>query len=130
VGPETQGHSPEECEARTFTGGVRWGWKGATWPFAKLTIEPNGLSLRPPSTRLSSVWNFVGVPTLQLEWSSIEAVELVRTPFESETRGFAFMVEGKRLVFWTYAIEAVLDQLDRCAPVKVVDDAEPRRLFF
>jgi hypothetical protein len=40
------------------------------------------------------------------------------------------MVEGKRLVFWTYAIEAVLDQLDRCAPVKVVDDAEPRRLFF
>jgi hypothetical protein len=130
VGSESQDHSYEEREARTFTGGVRWGWKGATWPFAKLTIEPNGLALRPPSARLSSVWRFFGVPTLQHEWSSIDAVELVRTPFESEARGFSFMVEGKRLVFWTYAIEAVLDELARYAPDKVVDDVEPRRLFF
>lgn len=71
-----------------------------------------------------------GVPTLRLGWSAIGAIELVRGPFGSAPRGVSFLIDGKRLVFWTYAIEAILDQIDRHAPKSVVTDREPKRIFF
>jgi hypothetical protein len=68
---------------------------------------------------------------LHAEWSEIEAIELARGPFDSseQSRGFSFMIGGRRLLFWTFAIEAILEELNRYAPQMVVD-AEAKRLFY
>jgi hypothetical protein len=97
---------------------------------AKLTIRAEGISLSPTLARFRGVWNFLGVPTLDLEWSGIDAIELMRGPFDCEaSRGFSFVIGGQRLIFWTYAIEAVLDELDRYAPQELLEGVKPKRRF-
>ena len=87
-----------------FVGGMRWRGANATWPFAVLTIDEQGVRVRLRSAilrRMLKRW----VPDAVLRWTQIGRVERVRgaVPLPGN-EGLRFVIEAQddsdRLVFW------------------------------
>ena len=120
-------------EPRTYIGGLLWRrWSRASWPLAKLTIEPNGLTIAPTLSRFPTVWGFLGIPTLSVDWRSIDNVELVRSLFSlGHVAGVFFRINGQRLVFGCgqSAAEDIVEYVTYCVPEKVVQRAKPRLII-
>ena len=119
-----------EREPGTYIGGVRWRkLTNVSWPLAKLTIEPTGVSIAPSLSRFPAVWRLLGIPTLRLDWSSIDYIELVRSLFSlGHSEGVSFMIEGRRLVFGCdqSVAECIVEEVARCVPKKIVRRAKPK----
>lgn len=119
-----------EREPSTYIGGLRWrkGWNVSS-PLAKLTIEPNGLSVIPSGSHYPLVWRVLGVPTLHLDWSEIGVVELVSSLFSrGRPEGVSFVIGGKRLVFGCEpsVAEAIVDEVAQYVPQKIVRREKPK----
>ena len=65
----------DSAEAMSFLGGASWRkYKGslvgrASWPLARLTIHPEGITFS-----ASSRWVSLGIPTMDLRWQDIESI--------------------------------------------------------
>jgi hypothetical protein len=117
-------------ELRAYIGGVRWRKLfQATWPLAKLIIEPSGVAVGPSSPRLRFMWRLFGLPILSLRWSEIDSVEVVRPPWERSPRGVSFLIDGKRLIFFSMTPYAIVDDLAQHVPEKIAYRKKPRVVF-
>src|SRR2546428_11957200 len=115
-------------QVSAYLGGVRWRKWNATWPFARLVIDPAGVTVRPSLRGL----RFLGVPTLGLHWSEVEAVEQVRGALPlPQNAGVSFIIKGKRLVFWCSAsvAAAIIEEAGQYVPEKVVSRQSPKVIF-
>jgi hypothetical protein len=114
----------------TYVGGVRWRkLTNVSWPLAKLTIGSSGLSIAPSSRRFPNVWRLLGIPTLNVDWSSIGEVELVRSPFSlRRSEGVSFMIDGRRLVFGCGAsvAEGIVEEVAQYISKKIVRRDKPK----
>jgi hypothetical protein len=97
-------------------------------PLVRLTIGLSGISIRPAAKHFGDLWRLLGVPVLAFDWSEIGEIESVASLFSLRRPvGVSFMTAaGKRLVFWTYAPEAILDELGEYVPDKIVERDKPK----
>ena len=81
-----------------FTGGLRTSWLNATWPFARMSVDDEGIVVR-----------VLGFIAFRSEWPSLTQAEhvvggLVRSHGVRLTR-----TDGQRIVFWTFHPEPILN---------------------
>ena len=113
----------ERIEPKTYIGGVRWRrWTIASWPLAKLTIEASGITIAPSVPWFPGIWRLLGIPTLHLNRSSIEVVELATGPFSlGHPEGISVKFDGRRVIFGCkqFDVEDIVEILNRFIPGKI-----------
>jgi hypothetical protein len=98
-------------------GGVEWGWLLASANLARLTVSPEGITLRPrPAWR---VWRIFGAPWVDASWDEIDRVGIVVEKLTGAPR-VAFDVSGK-VLYWSAPgdHQRLLDAVIELAPEKV-----------
>jgi hypothetical protein len=105
-------------------GGVRWGFRNATWPFAKLSVDAEGITIR-RSRRYP--WFFKNV---DLSWAEISQVEKVEEALPlPKPFGVQFKNVQRRLIWWggsSESCDALVELVAGYVPEKI-DCAQPIR---
>jgi hypothetical protein len=113
-----------------IVGGVRWRGMNATWPLARLTISPAGLSIRPNANKFRGLFRLLGVPSMEVPWARVDRVEKARG-FPAMSFGLRFIIEGKRLIWWCNSFETaerMLEEVSAYIPEKVVRRKRRKRV--
>lgn len=114
-------------------GGFRWRFFNATWPFATLTMGPEGIAIKPSSSNAAAkmIFRVVRFPGVNILWDDIDRVEEVRGILPM-SHGVYFATGSKRLIWWcksTDVAEAVMAEVSQFVASKVVHQ-EKRRLVL
>lgn len=93
----------QDRRVHRFIGGMRWRGSNATWPFAELLLEDDGVCIQLRSPLLRQVigrW----FPRVAIQFSDLREVRRIRGGIRLPGNGgleFIRQVEpGERLVFW------------------------------
>ena len=94
-------------DKKVFTGGLRMTFFNATWPifnatspFARMTVDDDGILIR-----------VFGVKLFQTAWASLTHAERVVGGFMATPGVRLVRADGRRVVFWTYRPQPVFDAL-------------------
>src|SRR6266851_6807842 len=82
---------------QAFTGGLRTPGFNATWPFARLTLTDDGMTLR-----------LFGLVHTRRDWSIVQSVQRVVGGMLGSPGVRIILADGRRIVFWTFSVDAVL----------------------
>jgi hypothetical protein len=86
---------------QAFTGGLRTpGGFNATWPFARLTLTDDGMTMR-----------LLGITHTRSDWSGVANAQRVVGGLMGSPGIRITLTGGKQLVFWTFNLQVVLDAL-------------------
>lgn len=109
----------------SYIGGVRWRFWNASWPFARLEVEPDRLHIGATLSALKRV-----VPDLSFQWNDLERVERVRGILPSKRNaGVSFTLKsGRAAIFWCTAdaATAVLNEVAQRVSADVVHPTSRR----
>lgn len=97
--------------SQAFTGGLRTVGFNATWPFARLVLTDEGMTLR-----------LLGFVHTRSEWAGVAAVERVVGGMLASPGVRVLLTDGRRFVFWCFNPTRVLEAF-RSHRVQVVESA-------
>jgi hypothetical protein len=113
---------------RAFTGSITSrSLIRATWPLARLTVGPDGITISPSWGGLLRLWRLFRLPLGRWEWSEVETAALGRSVLGSRPRGVRLRVAGKSFDFGYIAPTEVLEEIRRFEPRKISE--QPVRVF-
>ncbi len=105
-------------DKRVFTGGLRMSWGiNATSPFARMTVDDDGIVVR-----------LIGLAVFQAQWPALTLVERVVGGFMATPGVRLVRADGRRVVFWTFRPEPVLDAL-RAHGVTLRESQSPPKIW-
>lgn len=103
---------------QVFTGGLRTSWINATWPFARMTVDDDGIVVR-----------VLGFAAFQTGWPELTRAERVIGGFIGSAGVRLTRTDGRRVVFWTSRPEPLLDAL-RTHGVTPAESQRPPKIWF
>jgi len=102
-----------------FIGGMRTPGFNATWPLAGLTFTDEGFTLR-----------LVGVVLIRGDWTDLESAQRVTGGLLRSPGVRLSLADGRRVVFWSFQPNAVLEAL-RAQDVTIIDpDGTPPKVWL
>ena len=98
----------------------------ATWPFARLNIDFNGVRVESSSKRFVWLFRVFGLSDLAFDWTEIDAVHPRKATFPPWllSNGVAFVVQGKEMIWWSPSKQdagEILAEVERVAPRSKTD---------
>ena len=82
---------------QAFTGGLRTAGFNATWPFARLTVTDDNMTLR-----------LFGLIHTRRDWATVQSAQRIVGGILGSPGVRITLADGRRIVFWTFSPEAVL----------------------
>jgi hypothetical protein len=101
-----------------FTGGLRMSWFNATWPFARMTLDDDGIVVR-----------VLGFAAFQTAWPALTRAERVIGGVLGSAGVRLTRMDGRRVVFWTFRPEPILDAL-RTHGFSPTESQRPPKIWF
>jgi hypothetical protein len=98
--------------SQSFTGGLRTVGFNATWPFARLVLKDEGLTLR--------VFGFVQT---RREWDGVVNVEQIVGGILGSPGVRIALIDGSKLVFWSFNPQRVLEAF-RSYGVQIIESSK------
>jgi hypothetical protein len=99
-GETNRTYQTDTMKKQAFTGGLRTPGFNATWPFARLTLSDDGLTLR-----------LCGLIHTRSDWLGIANAQRVVGGLMGSSGVRITLNSGRQLVFWAWSPQAVLDAL-------------------
>jgi len=103
---------------QVFTGGVRTTWFNATWPFGRMTVDDDGIAVR-----------VIGFAAFKTDWPALTRAERVVGGVVGSAGVRLTRTDGRRVVFWTFRPEPILDAL-RAHGVNPEESQRPPKIWF
>jgi hypothetical protein len=104
-------------DKKVFTGGLRTAWFNATSPFARMTVDDDGIVIR-----------LFGFRAFQAQWPALTLAERVVGGVMGTPGVRLVRVDGRRVVFWTFRPEPVFDAL-RAHGVRLQESQSPPKIW-
>ena len=103
----------------SFIGGLRTGWFNATWPFAGLTLDAVGVTVR-----------LFGFVRLRRGYSAVAKVERIVGGLLGSPGIRIETTDGDWLVFWTFNPKAVLEAFREHGVRAKASDVRPPKVWL
>lgn len=104
---------------QAFTGGLRRFGFNATWPFARLTPTDDHMTLR-----------LLGFVHTRWGWPEVENVQRVIGGMMGSPGVRIVLVDGQRIVFWTFAPRAVLAAFEADGVTVINTEGRPPKVWL